>query len=179
MASGSIFQIRNGIGEMNPTSPIPRPAGRTLLIDDRDRVLLFKAVSPDQKEPEIWITPGGALKAGESYEQAALRELWEETGLSDAELGPCVWTRRHVWRWGTERYESTERFFVVRTKEFDVVPAQFDPMEAQFIHGHRWWSVPEIDATTDRETFVPRRLGSLLPGIIAGQVPPQPIEVGP
>ena len=33
------------------------------------------------KPPNVWITPGGGLKPSETYEQAALRELWEETGV--------------------------------------------------------------------------------------------------
>ena len=43
---------------------------------------------------------------------------------------------------------------------------------------HRWWSIDEILAATDSETFAPRRLGELLPAIIAGDVPTYPIETG-
>jgi 8-oxo-dGTP pyrophosphatase MutT (NUDIX family) len=41
----------------------------------------------------MWITLDGQLESGESYEQAALRELWEETGVEPGELGPWVWNR--------------------------------------------------------------------------------------
>ena len=57
----------------------PRPASRILLTDPAGRVLLFR-FTPDDRPP-FWCTPGGALDPGESYEQAARRELREETGL--------------------------------------------------------------------------------------------------
>ena len=154
-------------------SPIQRPAARILLIDQDDTVLLFK-----WDPPGIWITPGGALDTGESYERAALRELWEETGLDGVELGPCVWTRRHIGRGGDQFYESIERFFVVRTQRFNVVPAAFDAFEAETMRQHHWWSLSEIDAAAGSETFAPRRLGALLPPIIRGEIPPLPIDTG-
>ena len=159
-------------------TPIPRPAARVLLIDDRDRVLLFRTALPQREDARLWITPGGALDAGETYEQAALRELWEETGISDVALGPCVWTRRHIWRWGDAWNDSYERFYPLRVANVRVAPAALDPLERQYLRESRWWSLPEIVAAADAETFVPRRLAELLPPIIAGDLPAAPIETG-
>src|SRR6478735_6313629 len=58
---------------------IPRPAARILLVDGEDRVLLMR-FTPDDRPP-LWCTPGGAVDPGESYAQAARRELWEEVGV--------------------------------------------------------------------------------------------------
>ena len=79
-----------------------RPSARALLIDDSDRVLLMRVTTPNNPDIRLWITPGGGLDAGETREDAALRELYEETGLQGVELGPCVWTRRHTWQWEDE-----------------------------------------------------------------------------
>lgn len=62
---------------------VQRSTGRVLLIDAKDLLLLFK-----WKPANIWITPGGVLDLGESYEHATLRELREEVGLIGVELGP-------------------------------------------------------------------------------------------
>jgi 8-oxo-dGTP pyrophosphatase MutT (NUDIX family) len=162
----------------NPTTPevpTPRPSARVLVLDQRSHVLLFKAVTPDGVE--IWFTPGGGLDEGETYESAALRELEEETGLTGVELGPWVWRRRHVWRYGGRLIESIERFFIVRTETFDVVSDGWEDLEAQYMLAHRWWSVPEILAATDLE-FAPRRLGELLAPIVAGDLPDEPIDTG-
>ena len=160
-------------------TPAYRPAARVLLIDMEGRVLLFRSTLSPEDSVGIWITPGGALYAGETYEEAAARELWEETGLAGVTLGPCVWVRRHVWQWDDRWIDSYERFYLLRTRGFDVVPASLDKLEEEYLREHRWWSVPEIEAARGVETFVPRRIHELLPPIIAGKLPGAPVDTGP
>jgi 8-oxo-dGTP pyrophosphatase MutT (NUDIX family) len=71
-----------------------RVSCRVVLLDGEERVLLLEhAGSLDDGFSSIWVPPGGGLEPGESFEQAALRELWEETGLRLPGLGPKVWIR--------------------------------------------------------------------------------------
>ncbi|RZB31922.1 MAG: hypothetical protein SRB1_01541 [Desulfobacteraceae bacterium Eth-SRB1] len=58
----------------------PVPASCLIVIDDSERVLLVKRNAEPKKG--LWCLPGGFMELGETPEQAALRELKEETGLS-------------------------------------------------------------------------------------------------
>jgi 8-oxo-dGTP pyrophosphatase MutT (NUDIX family) len=155
--------------EMNEVTGNPRLAARVLLFDAADRLLLMQARHP--RGHLFWIAPGGGLEPDETFEAAAQRELLEETGQSPP-LGPCVWTRRHVYEWNGQRYDQAERFFIARTTSSVSEPTSLDG----YIVGQRWWSLDEIMAST--EIFAPRQLANFLSPLLAGDVPSEPIDCG-
>lgn len=162
---------------MPPQTPIEyRDAARVLLLDREDRLLLFRCQAPGA-DRAFWITPGGGLEGGESYEDAARRELREETGLADTALGPCVWTRTHTFDWLARRLCQHERFYLVRCEAHDVSLDGHSEEEREVLTDHHWWSANEIIAAGDK-SFAPRGLGELLAALLAAGAPSEPIDVG-
>jgi mutator protein MutT len=57
------------------------------IIFDDDRVLLVQRTNPPSEG--LWSFPGGAIQLGETLEEALVREVREETGLT-VKIGPLV-----------------------------------------------------------------------------------------
>jgi 8-oxo-dGTP pyrophosphatase MutT (NUDIX family) len=147
-----------------------RAVARVLVVSERSRLLLLHAQDPLSGH-RWWVSPGGGLKTGETFEQAAQRELQEETGFL-LPISQCVWIRRHIYTWEGRRHDQYERYFVARSKGLTFAPLKAD----SYVIGHRWWSLSELEQSN--EDFAPRRLAHVLPPILIGEYPNPAIDCG-
>lgn len=152
-----------------------RQAARAVVLDPADRILLVRFQFPART---VWATPGGGIDHGETHEQAIVRELAEEAGLEEVELGPWIWTRTHVFPFESGRWDGQqERYVLVRTPAFEPAP-RFTPDElaAEFVTAVRWWTQAELAAA--EALFAPRRLPELVAALLRDGPPGEPVDAG-
>ena len=146
--------------------PIPRRAARVILIDADDRVLLLRMFDPARPDFRYWVTIGGGLEPGETPAQAAARELREETGLVSApvDLGEPLWRQTTEFPFDGRWYRQDQDFYLLRVETLEVNIDGFEEIERASIDDYRWWSVAELEATSER--FYPDALVDMLRGIL-------------
>ncbi|MFL5928187.1 MAG: NUDIX domain-containing protein [Gaiellaceae bacterium] len=130
--------------------PEERQAVRGLVLDAEGRVLLARFEHPVSGDA-WWGTVGGGIDPGESDEDALRRELREEAGLVDFEIGPVVYRREHTFPWARRLLHQHERFHLVRVEAHDPVPTI--DVAAEGVTDVRWWTREELEAPW--ETLVP------------------------
>jgi 8-oxo-dGTP pyrophosphatase MutT (NUDIX family) len=152
--------------------PVVRHAVRVILLDEHDRVLLVR----HRDGPRWWwCAPGGAIEPGESEQDAAVRELREETGLASVDPGPCIWTRRHRGTYQGQPFDQSERIYLARVATFEP-QALAGEAAAEGFDAIRWWTMAELTASV--EEFAPRTLADRLRSLLTDGPPATPIDVG-
>jgi 8-oxo-dGTP pyrophosphatase MutT (NUDIX family) len=141
------------------------------VLDPDDRVLLFHFVHKHGllAGRDYWATPGGAVEGGETYAEAARRELFEETGIAVETIGAHVAEREFVLQWSDGEVLAQERFFLVRTADHALSKACWTPEDIEVMADHRWWSIKGLTTTSD--VVFPVDLAEILAsiGVTTGQ----------
>jgi 8-oxo-dGTP pyrophosphatase MutT (NUDIX family) len=159
---------------------LERDAVRVVVRDSDDRILLFHTREITLPElGEWWELPGGGVDEGETYLDAALRELREETGIraAAAQVGEPSWRRTASFRHRDLRHLQHEVVVEVR---LDAPGEAIDEgerldYEKEDYFGFRWWAIDEILGSAER--FYPGRLPALLPRFLAGEAIDEPFEL--
>jgi predicted ATPase len=174
LAAALAWAVKNGRARV-------RRAARLIILDPLQRVLLFRnedAVPSNPDTPEIrryWFNPGGGAQLDETVEQAALRELREETGITGVSLGPCVWLGQYAGFLYGEPVLADQRYYLVRTPTADVDTSGLQPHERSNWREFRWWTIAELRATTD--TILPDGFVDFLEPLLRGQIPSSPVRI--
>ncbi|HEY1197450.1 MAG TPA: NUDIX hydrolase [Thermoplasmata archaeon] len=136
------------------TSPLLRVTNGAVFRDGR--LLVVRRSPHDSFAPELWELPGGVVERGETFRDATLREVYEETGLRGRSLRLF---RAH------EFWSPVRHYLRVRERDFLVLgsprtPTRLAPTEHC---AFRWVSLTEIE----RLPTLPRKRETLRRAFVA------------
>ncbi|MBB2945106.1 8-oxo-dGTP pyrophosphatase MutT (NUDIX family) [Actinoplanes lutulentus] len=124
-AESYLGRVRASVGD---TDTIFFVGARTVLLDDQNRLLLIQ-----RSDNHRWAIPAGAMELGESMEQCAVRELWEETGLTATSLTPYAFYTAYTYTndFG-HTYQQVLMTFVVHSWEGELLRETEESVDAGF-----------------------------------------------
>lgn len=160
-----------------PTRLRIRSSARALLLTPHADVLMVRFEFPART---VWALPGGGLEPGETHVDALHRELAEEVGLTDVEVGPHIWNREHIIPFLDGRWDGQhDRVYLVHTERFEPSPRMsWAQLRAERLHELRWWSIDELRSAPDGITFAPGAMPGLLDRLLDEGPPDAPIDTG-
>lgn len=156
---------------------------RVILLNRENELLLIKADDPNTTTTSgryngpYWFLAGGAIEPGEEVEEAVVREIREETGITKEHisLGPIVWQGEFDLIMNGILSRQNQRFIVAKTSSNEVSLHNLTPQEKKVIKDIRWFSLEQIIEST--ELIYPLCIKRYLPAIIKGNYPQEPLEI--
>ena len=118
-------RVRSSVGD---TDTILFVGARGVILDDQGRLLLIQ-----RSDNHRWAIPAGAMELGESMEQCAIREVWEETGLRATSLTPFAFHTSYTYtnEWG-HTYQQILMSFRIHTWEGELQKVTEESIDAGF-----------------------------------------------
>jgi 8-oxo-dGTP pyrophosphatase MutT (NUDIX family) len=145
---------------------VHRRAARVVVVEPDGRVLMIQGFDPHRSEDPYWYTVGGGVEAGESDRDAAVREVWEETGATigpDDLVGP-VHHDRGSFSFEGRTIHQEQVFYGWVTDVFEAEPAGFEELESRSTIRMAW-----IDPASTRaggEAVYPALLEQLVEAVL-------------
>lgn len=153
---------------------LTRKSSRAIVLNKQNQIFLF-CYNFDffEEEGAIWITPGGGLDEGESFEEALRRELFEELGIKITEPTPEIFHRAPLYKLKNgETVRSEERFYLVRLDETEFSYAGWTESENKRMTAGKWWFAEEI--RNSKEQFFSKDIVRMLERLSKGEIPKEP-----
>ena len=148
-----LFEVVDENGNVIGTAPrnvchgepsLVHRAAHVLVFNTEGQILLQLRSKDKDIQPGKWDTSvGGHLGVGETYEDAAEREMEEELGISGAEL-------RYLYDYPLRNYVESENirsFYIVYDGAVKHQPEEIDEV--------RWWTVEDIKNLLGTGIFTP------------------------
>ena len=160
-----------------------RSAVKVLLINEKKEILLLCANDPTTRSIDgeewgiFWFLVGGKIEEGESIQKAALREIFEETGIfpDKIELKQIVWYGEGEFILSGIPTLQKETFLVAKTCEKSVALTLPTEWESRKIIGMDWFSLEKIKNC--KQVIFPLLLAEYLPDISSEKYPDKPLRI--
>ena len=160
-----------------------RNSVKVLLFNEHDELLLMCADDPKTTSADtsyhgrFGYCIGGEMNQGESPQEAALRETYEETGIphDKIQIGPIVWFGEFDMILHGILTHLKQTFIVAKTKHNEVFLNDLDQWEKKFVKNIAWFSLEKIK--NSEEPIFPSVLPNYLPDIVSDQYPIEPFEI--
>ena len=124
-AESYLGRVRTSVGDADTLLFV---GARGVIIDDRNRLLLIQ-----RSDNHRWAIPAGAMELGESIEQCAIRETWEETGLRATALTPFAFYTNYTYTNGYgHTYQQILMSFRIHTWEGKLLRQTEESVDAGF-----------------------------------------------
>jgi 8-oxo-dGTP pyrophosphatase MutT (NUDIX family) len=118
-------RVRSSVGDADTILFV---GARGVILDEQGRLLLIQ-----RSDNHRWAIPAGAMELGESMEECAIREVWEETGLRATSLTPFAFYSAYTYtnEWG-HTYQQILMSFRIHTWEGELQKVTDESVDAGF-----------------------------------------------
>ena len=104
----------------------------------------FTSTQKEGKLPSFWVTPGGKIEVNETLEEALIREIWEEVGIREIQIGDMIAEEHKISVLDHFPTHIINYLFLVHTPDCIINTSFATPYEQKNTLQTKWWSIEEF-----------------------------------